>query len=418
MAADDYKREPADSPAWVRGMTQSRVSRRQFVRGAMGMATLAALGPALAACGVGGTKDTGSSADIDWDAWWDDQKPTKSLSFANWPLYIDTAGGGKHPSIDKFTKETGISVKYQPVIQDNAQFFSKISPTLQAGDPTGYDIIVMSNGWETAQLMANRWLIPLDHRQLPNFKKYRGKVTDLNYDPELRYNAVWQAGITGIGYNPELTGGEIDSIEALWDPQFKGKVGMLNDDDELGSAGLLALGIEPETSTYDDWKKAADKLQEQKDAGIVRQYYDQSYIKALQNGDIALGLAYSGDIFQSNNSGYPNLRFVVPKEGSMLWHDCCQIPLHASNPVSALKWINFFYKPENQAMIEDWVNYICPVPAAQDIIRNKLDDPTVADSPLVFPTPDMIERLHGYPKNTTLETHKQWADLFDSIMQS
>ncbi len=418
MESDGSGGAPENRVAWLRGMTQPRVSRRQFVRGAMGVAALAAFGPTLAACGVGGTKDTGSASNVDWNAWWDKQRPTKSLSFANWPLYIDTGGGGKHPSIQKFTRETGINVKYQPVIQDNAEFFSKISPTLQAGESTGYDIIVMSNGWETAQLMANRWLIPLDHRQLPNFKKYRGKVTDLNYDPDLTYNAVWQAGITGIGYNPQMTGGPIDSIEALWDPKFKGKVGMLNDDDELGAAGLLALGIEPETSTYDDWKKAAAKLTEQRDKGLVRQYYDQSYIKALQNGDIAICLAYSGDIFQSNNSGFPDLKFTVPKEGSMLWHDCCQIPLHASNPVSALKWINFYYKPENQAMIEDWVNYICPVPAAQDIIRNKLDDPTVADSPMVFPPPEMVARLHGYPKNTTIEAHQQWTSLFDPIMQS
>lgn len=417
MASEEREDRPGDEAAWIRGMTQPRISRRHLIRGAMGVTAMAALGPALAACGVGGTKDTGAAADVDWDAWWDKQKPTTNLNFANWPLYIDTEKG-KHPSLNKFQKETGISVKYQAVIQDNAEFYSKISPVLQAGDPTGYDIIVMSNGYETARLMANRWLIPLDHRQLPNFNKYRGKVTDLNYDPDLRYNAVWQAGITGIGYDPNLTGGEIDSIEALWDPKFKGKVGMLNDDDELGAAGLLALGIKPETSTYDDWKKAAAKLQEQKDAGIVRQYYDQSYIKALQNGDIALGLAYSGDIFQSNNSGYPNLKFVVPKEGAMLWHDCCQIPLHAKNPVSALKLIDFYYKPENQALLEDWVNYICPVPAAQDVIRDKLDDPTVADSPLVFPTPDMIERLHGYPKNTTPETNQQWAGLMDPIMQS
>ena len=254
---------PEYEAAWIRGLIQPRLSRRQFVRGAAGAAALVTLGSALAACGISGTKDTGWTAGFDWDAWWNKQKPTGTLDFANWPLYIDTGAGGKHPSIDKFSEETGINVNYLPVIQDNAEFFSKISPVLQAGDPTGYDIIVMSNGWETAQLMANRWLIPLDHSQLPNMKRYAGDVTHLNYDPHNIFNAVWQAGATGIGYDPNLTGGEIDSIEALWDPKFKGKVGMLSDDDEVGSAGLLALGIEPVTSTYGDGQKAADMRTQQ-----------------------------------------------------------------------------------------------------------------------------------------------------------
>ena len=414
----DPKR-PENETAWMRGLTQPRLSRRQLVHGAAGFAVLTALGPTLAACGVGGTKGTGSAEDVDWTAWWQEQKATKNLSFANWPLYIDTGGGGKHPSLEKFTKESGINVSYKPVIQDNAEFFSKISPVLQAGDPIGYDIIVMSNGWELGQLIANRWLTPLDHSQLPNFKKYAGEVaTRLAYDEDLEYSAVWQAGVTGIAYDPKLTGGEIDSVEALFDPKFKGKVGMLSDNDEVGSLGLLALGIDPATSTYDDWKKSAAKMKEQRDKGIVRQYYDNSYIKALQNGDVALTQAYSGDIFQSNNSGYPDLKFVVPKEGAMLWRDNSVIPLHAKNPVSALKWIDFYYQPENQAMIADWINYISPVPDAQPIIRNKLDDPVVADSPLVFPPPSMVEKLHGYPKNTTPEAHAKWTGLFDPIIQS
>lgn len=409
---------PEPEHALIRGLTQSRISRRTLMRGAAGVAATASLGSLLAACGVGGTKDTGATEDFDWTAWWKDQKPTGKLVFANWPLYIDTQGG-RHPSIEKFTEQTGIKVSYKPVIQDNAEFFSQISPVLQAGDPIGYDIIVMSDGWQLTQLMNNRWLIPLDHDRLPNFNKNAGEVaTDLPYDPDLTYNAVWQAGITGVAYNEDLVDGPIDSIEALFDPKYKGKVGMMSDPDETGTAGLLALGIEPVGSSYSDWEKSAELLTKQRDQGIVRQYYDSSYIKALQNGDVAVSLAWSGDIFQSQQSGYPNLKFVVPKEGGLIWHDNCVLPLHAKNPVDALKWIDFAYVPENQAIIEDWINYICPVPAAQPIIRNQLDDPAVANSPLVFPPPSMMERLHGYPFVETAEKNKEWTDLFDPIIQS
>ena len=107
---------------------------------------------------------------------------------------------------------------------------------------------------------------------------------------------------------------------------------MMSDPQELGSIGLLAIGVDPAKSTPDEWKAAADKLQAQKDAGIVRNYYDQSYINALKNGDTVISQAWSGDIFQANLSGYKNLKFVIPQEGAMLWTDNMCIPLYAAEP--------------------------------------------------------------------------------------
>lgn len=408
----------ARDPAWIRGFTQPRLSRRQFMRGAAGAFATVGLAQLIAACGLPGTRDTGAAADFDWPAWWKDQQPNGEMNFANWPLYIDTEKGS-HPSLKMFQKETGIKVAYRPVIQDNAAFFSQISPVLQAQEPIGYDLIVISNGWQLTQLMANRWLIPLDHSRLPNFKKHAGRIaTDLIYDPDLTYCAVWQAGATAIAYDANQVDEPIDSIDALFDPRYKGKIGMLSDPDELGTAGLLALGIDPQTSTYSDWKKAAALLTKQRDDGLVRQYYDNGYIKALQDGDLIVSQAYSGDIFQSQNSGYPNLKFVIPQEGAVLWRDNSVIPLHAANPADAIEWINFYYRPDVQALIEDWVNYMCPVPAAKPIIANELEDPDVANSPLIFPSDEEIARLKEYPLTETLETHTQWVGLFDPIIQS
>ena len=216
-----------------------------------------------------------------------------------------------------------------------------------------------------------------------------------------------------------MTGREITSVKDLWDPAFKGKVGMMADDTELGAVGMLALGINDQTkSTPDDWHRAADLLTKQRDEGIVRQYYDQSYIKALEDGDTWISQAWSGDIFQANHSGYPNLKFVVPKEGAMLWHDNCLIPLHAAHPVDAMEWINFFYQPPVEAMIEDWVNYLCPVPAAKKVIKNRLDDPTVADSPLVFPPKSMQRRFRKYYDFKGVADHDLYTSIFDPIFQS
>ncbi len=405
-------------PALLRGLTQPRMGRRGFMQ--LGAATLGALAmPGLARAASDASSWTNAKLDAKWQSWWEKQKPTKDLVFANWPYYIDVADkGAKHPSLDNFTKATGIKVKYLEVIQGNAPFYAKIAPVLKAGQSIGYDIIVITNGWELTELLMQDWMIPLWHEKLPNFAKYAAdSVRSPDYDKGNKFTLTWQSGLTGIAYNPKLTKREITSFDDLWDPAFAGHVGMMSDITELGNAGLLKLGIEPAKSTPEDWKKAAKVLEEQKKKGIVRQYYDQSYITALENGDTWISQAWSGDIFQAHSKGFKDLKFVVPKQGAMLWHDNMMIPKGAANPLSALEWINTYYTPETAGLIEDYVNYICPVPAAQDYIRNELKDPTVADSPLVFPSKETYAKAHDFFTFKSYEQYQEWNSTFNPIIQ-
>ena len=416
MGASDNQSHPSteQDAALIRGLTEPRFTRRRLL-GSAGALSASAM---LAACGVAGTEKKKAAKGTDWPAWWKQQKQTGTLDFANWPLYIDTSHG-KHPSLNQFSKETGIKVSYFEVIQDNAPFYAKIAPTLQSGQSIGYDIIVMTNDtWQLTELLhINGWAIPLDHSQLPNFAKYASSIVkNPSYDPGNTYTAAWQSGFTGIAYDPRLTKREITSVHDLFDPAFKGHVGMMNDNTELGSLGLLALGIDPEKSTQADWKKAADLLTKQRNNGLVRQYYDQSYIKALENGDTWITQAWSGDIYQANNTGYPHLKFVVPKEGVMVWTDNMLIPLHAKHPVDALKWINYYYQPKVAAQVADWVNYVTPVPAAKPILMKQ--DPAVGKSPLVFPTPAMNAQTHQYYNYKSYNDFQAWNNTFNPIIQS
>jgi spermidine/putrescine transport system substrate-binding protein len=414
MSNDDIQMDPA----LFRGLTQRRLSRRDLLKYAGTGAGALGLGAVLAACGVSGTK-TGAKAGSSGPSvkeFWAHQKKQGVLDFGNWPLYIDTSHG-KHPSLDQFTKKTGIKVNYRPDIQNNDSFFAKIAPSLRAGQGTGYDIIVMTNGFYLTQLIENGWLVPLDHSQIPNFFKYGGKsVQDPAYDPGNKYTVAWQSGMTGIGYNPKLTKRKITSVNDLFDEKFAGHVGMMSDNTELGSAGLLKLGIDPVKSTPDDWHKAADVLKQQRP--LVRQYYDQSYIKALQDGDTYITQAWSGDIFQSQNSGFPDLQFVVPEEGAMFWTDNMMIPKYAEHPEDAIQWMNFYYQPKIAAEVADWVWYITPVPSAKPIIKNDFKDPTVAKSPLIFPDSQMESRFRDYAEFPNFNTFQEWNNIFDPIIQS
>jgi spermidine/putrescine transport system substrate-binding protein len=151
---------------------------------------------------------------------------------------------------------------------------------------------------------------------------------------------------------------------------------------------------------------------------LVAGYYDQSYIQHLENGDTWITQAWSGDVFQANQSGYPHLKFVTPVEGQAVWHDNMVILRQAANPLDALEWMNFYYTPKIAGIVEDWVNYVCPVPDAQAYILDALDDPTVANSPLVFPTKAMNNNSHEYYVFKDYDEYQQWNDIFNAIIES
>jgi spermidine/putrescine transport system substrate-binding protein len=391
----------------LRGMTRRR------------MLGLTATGLGLAACGVKGQKAAPPKQN-DVQKFWAGKTKQGKVNFANWELYIDKS----HQTLKDFTRETGIKVTYREVILDDPSWFGKIAPQLQAGQSIGYDLMVVTNGLEFTKLKELGYLVPLDHSKLPNFAQNAGAAYKReSFDPGNVFSVPWATGMTGIAYDPDRTGREITSIQDLWDPKFKGKVGMMSDVQEIGNFGMFAIGVDPEKSTPDDWKRAGDKLKQQKDAGIVRKYYEQDYIDALSRGDVWVTMAWSGDIFQQNLNEKSNLKFVIPKEGATIWTDNMMIPKTAEHPVDAIMLMDYFYRPQTAATLAEAINYVTPVPGSKAVIagdaakasggdRAKLQ--LAATSPLVFPTDADYARLRHY-RDLTAAEEKEYQAVFQHI---
>jgi spermidine/putrescine transport system substrate-binding protein len=429
---------PMDPSLW-RGLSQPRLSRRQVLAsagtgaGAMGLAAF------LAACGVkGNAAPSGSSpaGGVGTEAWWAKQQLHHTVNFANWPYYLDVLNG-KHPSLQHFEQTSGIKVNYTEPINDNVSFYAKIRPSLAAQQYTGFDIIVMTNNTPNAlgYLLQNHWLIPLDQSMMKNFYKNAGPlVKNPAWDRGNKYTMAWQSGYTTVAYNSSVIKNAGNSVDILFDKKYAGKIGMMSDVYELGSIGMLALGIDPATSTESDWAKAAKKLQQQKSDGIVRAYYDQSYIGHFKNGDTVVTQAWSGDIFQANlNSKYADLKMMVPEQGMMFWTDNMCIPLYAQNPKDAMTVMDYYYDPQAQAVVEYYNDYVCPVPAAKGVLLNPtgwaqqalkdlkpeigLPTSVTANAPTVFPTEEYLKQARNYRTYKNAEEVKAWNDLFLPITQ-
>jgi spermidine/putrescine transport system substrate-binding protein len=429
-------------PSLVRGLTQSRLSRRQLLAGAGAGAGAFSVGAILAACGVqgtgaqGGGGSTSVAGNVGTAAWWAKQKLHKKVNFANWPYYLDVLKG-KHPSIEHFQQETGIQVTYTEPINDNVAFYAKIRPSLASKQYTGFDIIVMTNNTPNAlgYLLANNWLTPLDPTMMKNFNKTAGPlVKNPAWDPGNRYTMAWQSGFTTIAYNKTVVKNPGDSVDILFDKKYAGKIGMMSDLQELGSIGLLSIGVEPASSSESDWAKAAKKLQKQKSDGLVRAYYSQEYINHFKNGDTVVTQAWSGDIFQANlNSKYRDLTMMVPGQGMMFWTDNMCIPLYAQNPKDAMTLMDYYYKPDVQAVVEYYNDYVCPVPSAKNVLLNPtgwakttlaamepsigLPTSVTANAPTVFPDQAFLTHAKNYYNFKSQEELTTWTNLFLPITQ-
>jgi spermidine/putrescine transport system substrate-binding protein len=316
-------------------------------------------------------------------------KSTDTLTISQWPLYIDP---GKDGTVAEFESDTGIDVKYIEDINDNLQFYGKLQPLLANGESGGRDLITLSD-WLARQMYDDGYIYKLDKSALPNVEA--NLLPALRHpaaDPNRDFTVPWQSGMTGLIVRTDLAP-DVDSICDLFDPKYKGKVDMLTELRDSVPMTLKCMGIDPDTATTDQWLAAVDKISEAADSGQIRRFTGNDYIRDLSSGDVDFVLGWSGDAVQMQKDN-PNIEFVMPKEGCMLWSTSMEIPVGAPNPKAALEWINEVYDPKVQADIAEYVNYVTPVEGVQEILRKR--DPELARNQLIFPSA-------SYTKDCTFE---------------
>jgi spermidine/putrescine transport system substrate-binding protein len=302
-----------------------------------------------------------------------------ALTISQWPFYVDP---GKRGTIAEFEKASGVDVKYVEEINDNDQFFGKLRPQLETGSSGGRSLITVSD-WLAARIYKLGYLQRFDYSQLPNVKK--NLIPALRHpaaDPRRAFTIPWQSGMTGLIVRTDLAPG-VDEIADLYDPKYKGKVSLLTEMRDTVPMTLKSMGIDPDRASRDQWLEAVDKVAEAADSGQVRKFTGNEYIKDLPKGDTWIALGWSGDAIQLQKDN-PNIEFVMPKEGCMLWSTSMEIPVGAPNPQAAQAFIDFVYDPKVQADIAEWINYVTPVRGVKEILRKR--DPALAKSELIFPS--------------------------------
>jgi spermidine/putrescine transport system substrate-binding protein len=352
---------------------------------------------------------------------------TGKVVWGNWPAYMQfKRSSGSFPMVDKFELDTGIDATYLEDINDNSEFFNIIQPDLALGNYTGYDLITPSD-WMVERLIRLGYLEPLDYRLLPNYQA-NANPTYQNpwYDPGNVYSVPWQAGIVGIGYNKTLTGRDITSFDDLLDPAFSGNVGLFSEMIDTMCLAILSTGKECKDATIEDAAAAKDKILAAQTAGQVFSFYGNDYYDALARGDIAISMAWSGDITQMKLYDNPDVEFVIPDTGGLLFVDNMVIPKQSQAFADAHALMDFWYNVDNATMQTEWVGYFSPVQGVSERVladaeaaRAAGDEATAMQLEEVantaIPTEEQLALIHQY-KILTEQEETTWNNLFNEVL--
>ena len=327
---------------------------------------------------------------------------------------VNVCGWGENIDEDlirQFEEETGIHVNYQTA-ESNETMYSLIK---QGG--ADYDVIVPSD-YMIAQMISEGLLEKLDYSNIPNFDLIDSQYKNLSYDPQNEYTVPYTWGTLGIIYNSTMVDEEITSWSALFDPKYAGQVGMIGNPRDAVGAALMYLGYSVNTTSEDEIRQAYQLIADAKANGIYQGFFmDQLYDK-MEAGETAVCAYYAGD-FLSMHDNNPDLRYVVPDEGSNWFVDAMCVLAGAEHKAEAEEWINFLCRTESCLANMDFIWYASPnqealasYPAYYEENNGEALDPALYQ--IMAAPADVLERCEVYenlPADTLALYSELWVEL-------
>jgi putrescine transport system substrate-binding protein len=299
-------------------------------------------------------------------------------------------------TLSDFERETGTKV--------NASYFDAnetLETKLLAGS-SGFDVVVPTASYFERQIKAGVYLT-LDKSKLPNLKNMDPQLMErvAQHDPGNAHGVIYMWGTNGIGYNEKMVkelmpDAPLDSWRLVFDPAVASKIAkcgisVLDSPAEMMRVVLSYLGRDPNSQKPEDAAAAEDTLL--KIRPYIRNINSSEYIEALANGDLCVAVGYNGDILQARdrardaNKGV-DIKYIVPKEGSILWFDMLAIPKDAPHPDAAYAYLNYIMDPKVTADISNFKRYAnanaASAPYVQDSVKN---------DPGIYPPPELRQKL-------------------------
>jgi putrescine transport system substrate-binding protein len=299
-------------------------------------------------------------------------------------------------TLSNFEKESGIKV--------HVAYFDTnetLETRLLAGN-SGFDVVVPTASYFERQIRAGAYLA-LDPARLPNLKNLDPQLMSkvALHDPGNAHGIIYTWGTDGIGYNEKMVralmpDAPLDSWRLVFDPAVAAKISkcgisVLDTAADMVRVVLSYLGRDPNSQKPEDLAAAEATLTRIRP--YIRNINSSEYIEALANGDLCVAVGFNGDVLQARdrareaNKGI-EIKYIVPKEGSILWFDMLAIPKDAPDPDSAYAFLNYIMTPKVIADISNFKRYANANPAASPLVEQ-----SVRDDPAIYPPPELRQKL-------------------------
>ena len=312
------------------------------------------------------------------------------VNLYNWFEYISPE------VLEAFTAETGIRVNLDTF--DSAEM---LEARLLAGR-SGYDVVV-TNGNFLQRQIASGVFGKLDRGRLSGLANLDPTFTAqmATYDSGNAYAVGYNFGSVGIGYDSKevaaRTGNAtVDSWGLVYDPAQASRVAdcgitIIDSPTDVVPTVLAYLGKDPNSQVPADLEAAGDVLM-----GIrpyVRRIDSASIYEDLPGGEVCVVVGWNGIVVGGQERARdlkdgPDLRYVVPREGSIIWFDAFTIPADAPHPEEAHALIDFMLRPESAARNVSATHY-----GSVNAKATPLVEPRLRDNPAVYPSAEELSRL-------------------------
>ena len=281
--------------------------------------------------------------------------------------------------LDGFTRETGIQVNYESY-GSNEEMLAK----LMSG-ASNYDLIQPSE-YVVDALVKEHLLHPLDKSKLPNLKNIGPEYWKQPHDPGLRYSVPYLQGTVGIVVNTQKIREPITGFADVFQPRHQGRIVVVDDALEIVTWGLATLGLGPDAVTEENLEKVRPVLAAW--LPLVKVYDSDSPKTALLNGDVDLGVVWSGEAAILIKEQPGKFVYVLPKEGAHMYIDNLAIPKNAEHVDAAHRFIDYILRPDVSRQISAEFPYTNP-----NLEARKLLSQQERENPASYPP--------GHPKLVT-----------------
>jgi putrescine transport system substrate-binding protein len=309
-----------------------------------------------------------------------------------------------------FEKQSGIKV--------NVAYYDTnetLETKLLAGH-SGFDVVVPTSSFLQRQIKAGVYL-PLDKAKLPQLSNMDPKLMAqlAANDPGNAHAVIYLWGTDGLGYNEKMIralmpDAPLDSWRMVFDPAIAAKISkcgisVLDTPADMVRVVLAYLGRDPNSQDPKDLDLAEAALT--KIRPYVRNINSSEYIEALANGDLCLAVGFNGDVLQARDRAHDagkgiDIKYSIPKEGTILWMDVMAVPKDAPDPDSAYTFINYMLTPQVMANVSNFKRYANANAASQPLVSAE-----VRADPGIYPTPEQMQRLTVQTMDTPETTRAQ-----------